>query len=271
MAADQQEEIERQKSQIAFQQQDIDNKKRQIEESKPKVAMYDSVINKLDTFDMATVAKMLNFDGVGRNMMFKILKEQFIFMPDNQPYQRYVDLGYFKVIMAECKDYILRPKTVVYTKGVELIRQKLLELGYKQKKLEEGLVVTGEMPIFATVKINHMEEQQKHKAEKEFLNDLISAMLKVIQKYGTEQLERSQIEPLIATSLEFVLGQMSRSYGEGLDSFDDVIQRFINMLERFINMLAITRHTFHETGELNKIYGKEIEEDNRIYEMDTKK
>ena len=93
----------------------------------PKADFYDAVAQSEDTIDVGQVAKVLAIKGYGRNNLFKFLREQKVLMHNNQPYQKYIDCGYFKQI--ETQWYDLRAemthiglKTVVYQKGLDFIR-----------------------------------------------------------------------------------------------------------------------------------------------------
>ena len=77
---------------------------------------------------MDKVAKTLNM-GVGRNKLFEFLRDKKVLMPNNNPYQRYVDLEWFRCIESryslpngDTKIYI---KTVVLQKGLDGIRKLL--------------------------------------------------------------------------------------------------------------------------------------------------
>lgn len=70
-----------------------------IEKQKPLVDFANQVSDTTDLIDMKTMAKLLkdsNID-IGRNRLFEFLRIKKILMKDNQPYQQYVDAGYFKV------------------------------------------------------------------------------------------------------------------------------------------------------------------------------
>ena len=106
-----------------------------IEEDKPKVEFYNDVTDSKNTCDMQTVAKTLNFKGVGRNNLFEILRKENILQADNKPYQRYVDSGWFRLIETKYNDYKtseikISYKTVVFQKGIEKISALLKDLGY---------------------------------------------------------------------------------------------------------------------------------------------
>lgn len=98
-------------------------------EMKPKAEFYDQVTDSKDAFDMKDVANVLNL-GIGRNTLFKFLREQKILTSDNRPYQEYVDRGYFRVIEQKYDrgygEIGINVKTLVFQKGVDFIRKKLL-------------------------------------------------------------------------------------------------------------------------------------------------
>lgn len=70
-----------------------------IEQQKPLVDFANQVTDTTDLIDMKTMAKLLkdNNINIGRNRLFEFLRMKKILMKDNQPYQQYVDAGYFKV------------------------------------------------------------------------------------------------------------------------------------------------------------------------------
>ena len=101
-----------------------------VEQQKPKVEFYDCVTGSKDTVDMKECAKVINFQGWGRNKIFELLRQKGVLDSGNQPYQRYCDMKYFRIIESK---YVLPTgevkislKTVVYQKGLDFIR-KLIE------------------------------------------------------------------------------------------------------------------------------------------------
>ena len=72
---------------------------KKIEEQKPLVDFANQVTNTTDLIDMKTMAKLLKDKNIniGRNRLFEFLRIRGILMKDNQPYQQYVNSGYFKV------------------------------------------------------------------------------------------------------------------------------------------------------------------------------
>lgn len=109
----------------------------QLIEQAPKVEFYNDVTGSETTAEIGTVAKILGFKNVGRNILFDILRKQGILKADNIPYQKYVDNGYFRVIESKWNDYVtgdvkISFKTVVYQKGIEYIAKLLRELGFQK-------------------------------------------------------------------------------------------------------------------------------------------
>lgn len=107
----------------------IANQKKQLEQIQHKADFFDAVTESEDTFDMTTVCKVLNWKGIGRNKLFCILREEHVLMQNNQPYQQYIDRGWFRVIESKFVkpngDICMNTKTVVYQKGVDGILKVL--------------------------------------------------------------------------------------------------------------------------------------------------
>lgn len=110
---------------------------KRVIEMKPKEDFYDAVTQSNETCDFAQAAKILNFKGIGRNKLFEILRDKEILRQNNQPYQKYVDNGWFKVVEVSSVDRYgdlrLFYKTVIYQKGLDKISKILLDLGYENK------------------------------------------------------------------------------------------------------------------------------------------
>lgn len=115
LAADQAEQIEFQKKELA--------------EAKPKVEFFDAVAGSNDAIEIGSVAKVLGIKGMGRNNLFAFLRDKKILMNNNQPYQTYVDRGYFRVLEQKFDkpngETCINIKTLVYQSGVEFIRRQL--------------------------------------------------------------------------------------------------------------------------------------------------
>lgn len=105
----------------------------ELKSQKHKVDLYDTIADKDKTFTMSEVAKLINYIGIGRNILFEILRLNGILRGNNEPYQKYVDAGWFKIIVTEKGDKVVS-QTVVYQKGIEKICELLDSLGYKKAK-----------------------------------------------------------------------------------------------------------------------------------------
>lgn len=101
-----------------------------IEEQKPLVDFANQVSNTTSLIDMNQMAKLLNDENIpiGRNRLFEILREREILRSNNEPYQRYIDSGYFKIKESTyetpygTKSYV---KTLITGKGQIWITEKL--------------------------------------------------------------------------------------------------------------------------------------------------
>ena len=104
----------------------------QVTEMKPKAEFYDDVTGSTDTIDIGSVAKVLNIPNMGRNKLFSFLRESKILNKRTEPYQEYVDKGYFRQIETSWEHNgttHINLKTVVFQKGVDYIRQLALKKG----------------------------------------------------------------------------------------------------------------------------------------------
>ena len=104
----------------------------QVSEMKPKAEFYDDVTGSTDTIDIGSVAKVLNIPNMGRNKLFSFVRENKILNKRNEPYQEYVDKGYFRQIETSWEHNgttHINLKTVVFQKGVDYIRQLVLKKG----------------------------------------------------------------------------------------------------------------------------------------------
>lgn len=97
-----------------------------ITELKPKADFFDAVAGSKDAVEMKNVAKVLNL-GMGRNRLFAFLRDRGVLMMDNTPYQKYIDLEYFRMIEQSYStpdgETHISLKTLVYQKGVDFIRK----------------------------------------------------------------------------------------------------------------------------------------------------
>ena len=107
-----------------------------IENDKEFVDFAITVGESSDCITMNEMAKLIQKEGIkiGRNKLFALLRDEKILMSDNQPYQKYLNCGYFEVIETVKKtpfgDKTFR-QTVVTGKGqvfiVQFVKNKLKE------------------------------------------------------------------------------------------------------------------------------------------------
>jgi prophage antirepressor-like protein len=107
----------------------ISQKDKQIEQMKPKAEFFDAVADSRTAISMNEVSKVLGIKGYGRNNLFEFLRKNGILDRWNVPYQRYIDCGWFRVIEQKYTiqgEPCVTTKTLVYQKGVDAIRKKIL-------------------------------------------------------------------------------------------------------------------------------------------------
>ena len=105
----------------------IEQLQKQLADAQPKIAFHDAVTGSADTIDIGEAAKVLAIPGLGRNKLFDVLRSKGILMLNNQPYQKYVDAGYFRTIESSYTtpdgSTHVNIKTVVYQRGLAFIRK----------------------------------------------------------------------------------------------------------------------------------------------------
>lgn len=120
----------------AEQQEQIEAQQKLIEVQTPKAEFYDDVVESKDAIPMDRVAKILNM-GIGRNKLFELLRNEKILMYNNTPYQKYVDLEWFRCVETKFTkpngDVCINVKTLALQRGVDGIRKILLKKGYVNK------------------------------------------------------------------------------------------------------------------------------------------
>ena len=103
---------------------------------KPKAEFYDTVASTEDLMSMGDVAKLLDM-GIGRNKLFAFLRNKGVLRPNNVPYQRYVDAGYFKLVeskVANGESAMVFTATFVKQRGIDYIRKLIKD----EAKVAEG-------------------------------------------------------------------------------------------------------------------------------------
>lgn len=121
LSADLSDKNEALQLQTAYQEQ-------QLTSQAPKVALYDVAMSADGVQPVGTVAKEL---GLGRTRLFALLREKKILRNNNEPYQEYIERGYFKLRMYTITHLSngLENKTqpMVTTKGIAWLHKILKE------------------------------------------------------------------------------------------------------------------------------------------------
>ena len=96
-----------------------------IEAQKPAVAFHECVKASINCQTIEEISKAL---GTGRNRMYQWLRNAGLLKADNNPYQDYIDRGYFEVELRTYKDKnhkdVTYPMTMVTGRGVDYIYRK---------------------------------------------------------------------------------------------------------------------------------------------------
>jgi anti-repressor protein len=113
-------------STIKHQNEHIAVLEHKIEEQQPKAAFFDAVANSSSLILIREVAKILAVPHMGQNMLYDILRGLKVLMKNNEPYQTYVNSGYF---MVRERQYTIKGEvkvsrtTMVTQKGLDFIRR----------------------------------------------------------------------------------------------------------------------------------------------------
>ena len=103
----------------------------EIVESQPMIAIAEAVTESDDNWDMGLFAKVIDLKDMGKNNLFKYLRENKIFMENNEPYATHIK--YFKVVpVTKYNKFgsIVVPKTLIKPEGIKYIVSKLMRDGY---------------------------------------------------------------------------------------------------------------------------------------------
>ena len=109
-------------------QRQLSGAEKKIALDAPKVEFHDAVTQSTDTLGFSEVSKILNIRGMGRNKMLAALRDRGILRYNNEPYQQYVDRGFFRLVEVPVTingRIQIKPKPVVYQKGIDFIRKEL--------------------------------------------------------------------------------------------------------------------------------------------------
>lgn len=104
---------------------------RERQELLPKAEFFDAVTDSKTAISIGETAKVLDA-GIGQNKLFAFLRDNNILKSDNTPYQRYIDMGYFRVVEQKYEvhgEIKISIKTLVFQKGIDFIRRLLNKKG----------------------------------------------------------------------------------------------------------------------------------------------
>ena len=104
---------------------------RERQELLPKAEFFDAVTDSKTAISIGETAKVLDA-GIGQNKLFAFLRDNNILKSDNTPYQRYIDMGYFRVVEQKYEvngEIRISIKTLVFQKGIDFIRRLLNKRG----------------------------------------------------------------------------------------------------------------------------------------------
>ena len=101
-----------------------------IEEQRPLVEFAEAVTDSADAIDVGQLAKLAYDEDIpiGRNKLFAWLRRQGFLQKNNEPYQEYINRGWFKLIEQVVQTSYgekLNTKTLVTGKGQVAIIEKL--------------------------------------------------------------------------------------------------------------------------------------------------
>lgn len=108
----------------------LDEANKTIAIMQPKAEFYDAVADSTSLTSVGDVAKLLGVKGLGRNNMYKALRNISVLNGDNIPYQKYVDAGYFKLVESKFnagENTVVARTTYVTQRGIDYIRKLVKE------------------------------------------------------------------------------------------------------------------------------------------------
>lgn len=116
---------------MQIQQEMIQELQDKVAKLEPAAAFAYQLCSSKDAIDIGNCAKVLNRH-IGRNNLFEFLRNRKVLQSNNIPYQKYIDLGYFRVIESKYTipsgETKISLKTVVLQKGVAYINKILREV-----------------------------------------------------------------------------------------------------------------------------------------------
>ena len=127
------EMLEKAREVMMFLDLEVATLREQLEDQRTAVEFYEAVTDSKSAIGMSEAAKVLDLRDlygrpVGRNKLFSFLRDSKILRKNNEPYQDYIDMEWFRVIEEKFKTpdgetrIYIRP--LVYQKGLDGIRRR---------------------------------------------------------------------------------------------------------------------------------------------------
>lgn len=101
----------------------IQEQKLALEAAQPKIEFHDAVTESDSCFGMSQAVKILNLT-LGRNHFYTLLKADGIVNSDREPYQKYIDDGYFRVTVKPLPNGKTQTVTLVTGKGLAWLQKR---------------------------------------------------------------------------------------------------------------------------------------------------
>ncbi len=102
----------------------------QVENEKPKVMGYNNMMATDGLYSVEQAAKWYSSKGyrIGRNQLFKLMRDIQLLRHNNLPYQMYIDKEYFDVKMVSVGYGLVRSQTFLTNKGLDYVWNKIKDL-----------------------------------------------------------------------------------------------------------------------------------------------
>lgn len=102
----------------------------QVESEKPKVMGYNNMMATDGLYSVEQAAKWYSSKGyrIGRNQLFKLMRDIQLLRHNNLPYQMYIDKEYFDVKMVSVGYGLVRSQTFLSNKGLDYVWNKIKDL-----------------------------------------------------------------------------------------------------------------------------------------------
>lgn len=102
----------------------------QVENEKPKVMGYNNMMATDGLYSVEQAAKWYSSKGyrIGRNQLFKLMRDIQLLRYNNLPYQAYLDKEYFDVKMVAVGYGLVRSQTFLTNKGLDYVWNKIKDL-----------------------------------------------------------------------------------------------------------------------------------------------